>query len=61
MVHFPDMLEHILCSNFLDLLAIMEKSRMYILRSMKPEEPVTSEAYAKHNMRYQASASSLLC
>ncbi|KAF4654697.1 WD repeat domain 35 [Perkinsus olseni] len=28
-----------------DLLAIMEKSRMYILRSMKPEEPVTSEAY----------------
>ncbi|EER18071.1 wd-repeat protein, putative, partial [Perkinsus marinus ATCC 50983] len=32
-------------NNFLDLLAIMEKSRMYILRSMKPEEPVTSEAY----------------
>ncbi|KAF4730021.1 WD repeat domain 35, partial [Perkinsus olseni] len=28
-----------------DLLVIMEKSRMYILRSMKPEEPVTSEAY----------------
>ncbi|KAF4666111.1 WD repeat domain 35 [Perkinsus chesapeaki] len=28
-----------------DLLAVMEKSRMYVLRGMEPEEPVASEAY----------------
>ena len=28
-----------------DLIAIMEKTRMYILRGLQPEEPVLSNAY----------------